>query len=119
MTATLAPTALASWIAMVPMPLAPPCTSSVSPGRSWETMKTLDQTVQTTSGRAAAVFRPTPAGTGSSWPAGTATFSAYPPPDSRAQTSSPTAHPETPEPIAAIRPEHSRPGYGEAPGGGS
>ena len=30
---------------MVPMPLAPPCTSSVSPGSRWATMKTLDQTV--------------------------------------------------------------------------
>jgi hypothetical protein len=37
-------------------------------------MKTLDQTVQTTSGSAAACFRSTPAGTGSSCPAGTDTF---------------------------------------------
>ncbi len=81
-------------------------------------MKTFDQTVQTTSGSAAARFRSMPSGTGSSCPAGTATFSAYPPPASSAHTSSPTDQPETPGPISAIRPEHSRPGYGEAPGGG-
>ena len=111
-TATVAPTALASWIAIVPMPLEPPCTSSVSPGRRWAIMKTFDQTVQVTSGSAAAVTRSTPSGTGSSWPAGTATFSAYPPPASSAHTSSPTDQPDTPAPSAAIRPEHSRPGYG-------
>ncbi len=82
-------------------------------------MKTLDHTVQATSGSAAASTRPTPSGTGSSCPAGTATCSAYPPPVSRAQTSSPTDHPVTSVPTAVIRPEHSRPGYGDEPGGGS
>ena len=38
-------------------------------------MKTFDQTVQVTSGSAAACVRSMPSGTGSSWPAGTATFS--------------------------------------------
>lgn len=118
-TATFAPTALASWIAIVPIPLDPPCTSSVSPGRRWEIMKTLDHTVQDTSGSAAALSRSTPSGTGSSCPAGTTTFSAYPPPASSAHTSSPTFHPEVPGPSAATRPEHSSPGYGDAPGGGS
>ncbi len=65
-------------------------------------MKTFDQTVQTASGSAAASVSDTPAGTGSSWPAGTSTCSAYPPPDSSAQTSSPTDHPSTPGPTAAI-----------------
>ena len=73
-------------------------------------MKTLDHTVQVTSGNAAASSRLTPAGTGSSWPAGTATFSAYPPPVSRAQTSSPTDQPSTPSPSCAMRPLTSRPG---------
>lgn len=59
---------------MVPIPLDPPCTSSVSPGRRWATMNTLDQTVAVTSGSAAAVTRSTPLGTGRSWPMGTATF---------------------------------------------
>ena len=110
--------ALPSWIAIVPIPLEPPCTSRVSPGRRWQAWKTLDQTVAVTSGSAAASTRSTPLGTGRSWPTGTATFSAYPPPDSRAQTSSPTAQPLTPPPRAAMRPEHSSPGYGDAPGGG-
>ena len=39
-------------------------------------MKTLDQTVQATSGSAAASRSDTPSGTGSSCPAGTATCSA-------------------------------------------
>jgi hypothetical protein len=37
-------------------------------------MKTLDQTVHATSGRAAAATRSTPSGTGISWPAGTVTW---------------------------------------------
>ncbi len=56
-------------------------------------MNTLDHTVQATSGSAPAVTRSTPSGTGITWPAGTSTFSAYPPPASSAQTSSPTAQP--------------------------
>ena len=59
-------------------------------------MKTFDHTVQATSGSAAAVTRSTPAGTGITWPAGTTTRSAYPPPASSAHTSSPTAQPVTP-----------------------
>ena len=52
---TRAPSWAASWIANVPMPPAPPCTSSVSSGCSPATMNTFDQTVHATSGRAAAV----------------------------------------------------------------
>ena len=74
----------ASWMAIVPMPELPPCTSRVSPGRSPASMKTFDHTVQVTSGSAAACTRSTPAGTGNSCPTGTATCSAYPPPESRA-----------------------------------
>ena len=47
--------ALASWIAKVPMPPAPPCTRKRSPGCSPATMNTFDQTVQATSGSAAAL----------------------------------------------------------------
>ena len=65
------------------------------------------------------MIRSTPAGTGISWPTGTATSSAYPPPDSSATHGSPTDQPVTPAPSAAIVPLHSRPGYGLAPGGGS
>jgi hypothetical protein len=53
-------------------------------------MKTVDQTVHATSGKPAASARDTPSGTGSSCPAGTTTFSAYPPPLSSAQTCSAT-----------------------------
>ena len=97
---------------------APPCTSSVSPGCRPATMNTLDQTVQATSGSAAAVTRSTPSGSGISCPAGTATFSAYPPPERRAQTRSPTWWPSTPSPTAETVPLHSRPMMSVAPGGG-
>ena len=66
--ATRAPKALPSWIAIVPIPLLPPCTSSVSPLVSPASWKTLAYTVHAVSGNAAASVRPTPAGTGSSWP---------------------------------------------------
>jgi hypothetical protein len=49
-------------------------------------MKIVDQTVQATSGNPAASRRETPFGIGSTCPAGTFTFSAYPPPPSNAQT---------------------------------
>src|SRR6476620_1569751 len=105
-------------MAMVPIPLDPPCTSSVCQGRRLAVMKTLDQTVHTTSGSAAASTRLTPEGTGRSCPAGTATFSAYPPPASSAQTWSPTAQPGTSLPTAETVPLTSSPGYPDAPGGG-
>ena len=47
---------------MVPMPLDPPCTRNVSPRRNPDSMNTLDHTVHTTSGSAAAVASSTPAG---------------------------------------------------------
>jgi hypothetical protein len=49
-------------------------------------MNTVDQTVQATSGKPAASVSDTPSGTGSSCPASTTTFSAYPPPLSNAHT---------------------------------
>lgn len=49
-------------------------------------MKTVDHTVHATSGKLAASCKETLAGTGRTWPAGTATFSAYPPPPTRAHT---------------------------------
>ena len=81
-------------------------------------MKTLDHTVAATSGRQAASTRETPPGTGMTWPTGTATRAAYPPPASSAHTSSPTDQPVTPSPSSAMRPLHSRPIVSEAPGGG-
>ena len=75
---TRAPSACASWMAIVPMPPAPPWTRKTSSGRSPATMNTLDHTVQATSGSAAAVTRSTPAGTGITWPAGTTTLLGVP-----------------------------------------
>ncbi len=75
-TATMAPACLPSWIAVVPMPLPPPWISSVSPFARRAPRKTLEYTVHTVSGSAAASTRVVAFGAGSSWPAGTATFSA-------------------------------------------
>ena len=76
MQATLAPKALPSWIAIVPMPLPPPCTSSVSAAVSRASMKTLAYTVHAVSGNAVATVTSTRSGTGSTCPAGTTTCSA-------------------------------------------
>jgi NADPH2:quinone reductase len=65
---TLALKALTSCIAVVPMPLVPPCTSSVSPGCNCARSKTLLQTVEKVSGYAeyclasAALCLPVPEG---------------------------------------------------------
>ena len=81
--ATRAPSALATWMAWLPMPLLPPWIRNVSPAASRPAATMFDQTVQATSGSPPAVTRSTPAGMGSSWAAGTATCSAYPPPASK------------------------------------
>ena len=64
MVSTRAPKARPSWIAIDPMPPAPPWTRIHSPGWSLPIMNALDHTVQTTSGRLAACSSDTPAGTG-------------------------------------------------------
>ena len=61
---TLAPKALASWIAVVPIPDVPPWTSSVSPAMSPPRWKTLCQTVKKVSGSAAASTIERPVGNG-------------------------------------------------------
>src|ERR1700742_1235394 len=100
------------------MPPAPPCTSSVSPATRPAVRTTFDHTVHATSGSDAAVTTSTPVGTGSSCPAGTTTFSAYPPPASKAHTSDPTRTSVTPSPSSATVPEHSSPGTSLIPAGG-
>ena len=96
------------------MPELPPCTSSVSPGRSPASMKTFDHTVQVTSGSAAASTRSTPGRHRQQLP-GRAR-----PPARRTRrrraartTSSPTAQPSTPsprrgDPAGALQPEVRR-----------
>jgi hypothetical protein len=69
-TATCAPLATASWIAVVPIPLDPPCTSSHSPPASRPRSKTFVHTVKNVSGMAAASTKLTPCGTGRHWPSG-------------------------------------------------
>ena len=61
---TLAPNALASWMAVVPMPLVPPCTRNHSPAASRPRSNTLFQTVKKVSGTAAARTMSSPAGMG-------------------------------------------------------
>jgi hypothetical protein len=53
-TMTVAPAAFASWIAVTPIPLEPPWTSSVSPRCRRARSKTFDHTVKNVSGRLAA-----------------------------------------------------------------
>ena len=117
-TITFAPSAVPSWMAKVPMPLPPPCTSSVSPMRSRASCTTFDQTVQATSGRPAASIRSTAAGTGSNCPAGTATRSRVAAAGEQGTDLLAHRQPVTSGAIALITPEHSSPGYGEAPFGG-
>ena len=61
---TVAPNARASWIAVVPMPLVPPCTRKRSPAARCPSWKTLAQTVKKVSGMPAASSMERPFGTG-------------------------------------------------------
>jgi len=70
------PSACASWIAAVPMPLDPPCTSSDSPAFRRPRSKTFAQTVKKVSGMAAACTKSMPAGTGRHCGAGATQYSA-------------------------------------------
>ena len=82
-------------------------------------MKTLDQTVHATSGRPAASTRSTPAGTGITWPAGTATRVGVPP--TGQQRADLVADRPALDALAERGdrvPLHSRPRTSEAPGGG-
>lgn len=70
------PNSLANISVVEPMPLVPPCTSSVLPEAMSPRWKTLAQTVKKVSGMAAAVTASTLLGTGSAWVAGTTQYSA-------------------------------------------
>jgi hypothetical protein len=121
------PRAAASCMAVTPMPLVPPCTSRVSaaprgPLPSMPRSNTALQTVKKVSGRHAAVIMSSPLGIGRHCPIGTATYSAYPPPATRAHTPSPTERPnwlsscETSP--SEMTPATSKPGMSVIPGGG-
>ena len=64
---TLAPNALASMIAVVPMPEVPPCTSTQSPLLNSARMNMFCQQVKKHSGIAAASIIDSDGGTGSAW----------------------------------------------------
>src|SRR5690606_21353154 len=107
-----------SWSAAVPTPLAPAWSSTRSPGCNRASMYRFSQAVANTSGKAAASRRPSPWGTGKTCNSDTTTCSAYPPPASNAQTSSPTANRLTSAPTASTQPLTSNPMTSEAPEGG-
>jgi hypothetical protein len=73
---TRASQALASMMAVVPMPLEPPCTSSVSPRCRRARSNTFIHTVKKVSGSAAASSRLSLPGTGRHCTAGTLTYCA-------------------------------------------
>ena len=75
-TTTTAPKALPSMMAVVPMPLDPPWTSSVSPSFRRPRSKTLVHTVKKVSGIAAASLKERPGGTGSALSSCTTAYSA-------------------------------------------
>ena len=88
---TRAPAARASWIAAVPTPPAPPCTSRCSPGRSPAWVKSASWAVVNTSGSPPAAGQSSAAGTGISTRSCTTASSACAPPPTIAITRSPTA----------------------------
>jgi hypothetical protein len=75
-TMTVAPAALASWMAVTPMPLVPPWISSVSPACRRPRSNTLLQTVKKVSGRLAASTSLRPWGTGRHCATGATQYSA-------------------------------------------
>src|SRR5690349_2552059 len=102
-------------MAVVPMPLVPPWTSTRSPDTSRPRSKRFVHTVKKVSGTAAASVGESAAGAGRICSTGTAQYSAYPPPATSAQTESPSRH--RPDARTTV-PDTSRPGRSDAPGGG-
>jgi hypothetical protein len=70
---------LAIWIAALPMPLPPACTSAVSPGRTRALVISMRQAVIIASPTAAASVALTPSGMGTRLDAGATTYSANAP----------------------------------------
>ena len=73
---TAEPKDFASWIAVVPIPLEPPCTNNDSPLARRPRSKTFVHTVKNVSGMAAACALLKPSGTGRHSDAGAAQYSA-------------------------------------------
>jgi len=112
---------LAIWMAAVPTPDAPACTSAQPPEVSPPWVTRASWAVMNTSGMAAASRSSTPEGTHCSMRSWVTTCSAFAPPDTMPMTSSPTDQPMTRSPSAAMMPANSRPGIsnsGLGPGAG-
>src|ERR1700683_273668 len=115
-----APAARPSWIAAVPTPPAPPCTSRRSPLRSCACVKRESCAVAKTSGTPPAALQSSASSTGISWRSCTRHSSACAPPPTIAITRAPTSKRSTPRPSAATSPANSIPGMscGEPGGAG-
>src|SRR6185312_770455 len=115
---TRAPTAAPSWIAAVPTPPAPPCTSSRSPGCKPTCGKSASWAVAKTSGKPPACGQSSAEGTGISIRSCTTASSACPPPPTIAITRSPASKRAAPGPFSTTSPAISSPGMsGGQPGG--
>ena len=105
-----APIALAIWIAAVPTPDAPACTSAHRPLLRPPCSTSASQAVMNTSGMAAPSSVATDSGMAISWRSWMAICSASQPPASMAITRSPGFHSLTRSPTAATTPDISMPG---------
>ena len=111
-------TAFASWIAVNPMPLAPPCTSSHSPAASRPGSNTLFQ-IEVRFGESRRVAQVHPSGTGRHHASGATQYSAYGGLRRRARRRCRSPARFTALPRATTRPATSRPRIGLASGGGA
>jgi hypothetical protein len=101
---TVAPAALASWMAASPTPPAPACTRTVSPACSRPNSNRQSWAVANSIGTPAACSTVSPSGSTHTDEAGTPTSSAWEPAIITATTSSPTATPSTRSPTARTVP---------------
>ncbi len=104
MASTLAPARLASWIAAVPTPLAPACTSTVSPAFRWPNSNRQSSAVPNATGITEASLTSNPSGTTQALRAGTARSSAWEPNAPLVATFWPTLRLVTSEPTSTISP---------------
>ena len=90
MASTRAPARLASWIAAVPTPLAPACTSTVSPAFRWPAWNRQSSAVPNATGITDALPMSNPSGTRQALRAGIERSSAWEPNAFTVATRSPT-----------------------------
>ena len=114
---TRAPRAVASWIAVVPIPLVPPWTSTSVAGLAATPIEQIGPDREKGFGIASGLDRRAPWGPASQRRRGDRILGIAPPASS-AVTLSPSARPTHPGPSATTSPAISRPGISEAPAGG-